>query len=257
MGSERVVRSALSSDDVLYDFLERNNVGNPEQYIRQAATGTLGFLPVQFYRALGQMSHEELLELVASVATRSQAKKKLLERLELGDDMKLSPPPVTSTYPSTLERRDYYDLLVGGFIDKVQFSTASQAQHFLEAIKSLDDDQIRMNVDQLLKLMKTTFDEYYGSEAKVVDALRRRRMPSRQRDVRRNVIAYRIPWLSEQLSHRSAVRRASTRARLDAAIHTPASCHRCDLGNLFFERIYSVRRIASNPTAGQRVGAWC
>lgn len=173
MGSERVVRSALSTDDVLYDFLERNNVGNPEQYIRQAAMGTSGFLPVQFYRALAQLSHEELIEVVSSVTTRSQAKKKLLERLELGDDMRLPPPSAASTHPSTLQRRSYYDLLVGGSIDGVKFSAASQAQHLLEAIKSLDDDQIQRNADELLKLMKSAFDEYYSSEAKVVDALRR------------------------------------------------------------------------------------
>jgi hypothetical protein len=117
IGTDRIVRSALSSDDVLSDFLERGNVSNPEQYIRQAATGTTAFLPVQFYRALAQMSHEDLLEFVEGVATRSPAKKKLLERLTSGDNMRVPPPSTSTQYPSTVERRAYYDGTAEGLID--------------------------------------------------------------------------------------------------------------------------------------------
>lgn len=173
IGTDRIVRSALSSDDVLSDFLERGNVGNPEQYIRQTATGTTGFLPVQFYRALAQMSHEDLLRFITGIATRSPAKKKLLERLSTGDDMQVSPPPASSQHSSTVERRKYYDQLTTGQIDGVQFSNAADAQYFLNSIRSLNDDQIHENADKLLALMKITFDEYYSSNAKVADALRR------------------------------------------------------------------------------------
>lgn len=173
MGAERIVRTALSSDDVLGDFLARRNVGNAEQYIRQAATGTTGFLPVQFYRALAQLSHEDLLDFVTEVATRAPAKKKLLERLESGDDMQLPPPPASSQHTSTIERRHYYDMLATGRLDSIRFTTALNAQHFLEAIKSLDDDQIQDHADALLELMKQTFSEYYSSSAKVANALRR------------------------------------------------------------------------------------
>lgn len=173
IGTDRIVRSALSSDDVLSDFLERGNVSNPEQYIRQAATGTTGFLPVQFYRALAQISHEDLLEFVADIATRSPAEKKLLERLTSGDDMRMPPPPKSSQYPSTVERSAYYNQLTSGQLDGVTFVSASNAQYFLDAIKSLDDEQIQENVDKLLVLMKSTFDEHYSSSGKVADALRR------------------------------------------------------------------------------------
>lgn len=173
IGTDRIVRSALSSDDVLSDFLERGNVSNPEQYIRQAATGTTAFLPVHFYRALAQMSHEDLLEFVTEIPTRSPAKRKLLERLKSDDDM-LMPPPSTSTqYPSTVQRKAYYDQIINGKLDQVKLTTAPDAQYFLDAIKSLDDEQIRANVDNLLVLMKTPFADHYSSSGKVADALRR------------------------------------------------------------------------------------
>lgn len=173
IGADRIVRSALSSDDVLSDFIERGNVSNPEQYIRQTATGNTGFLPVQFYRALAQMSHEELLEFVTGIATRSPAKKKLLERLSAGDDMLVPPPSSSSQYPSTVERRAYYDQLTDGRVDGIEIASASDAQYFLDAIKSLEDDQINNNADGLLALMKKIFNDHYSSNAKVADALRR------------------------------------------------------------------------------------
>lgn len=173
IGAERIVRSALSSDDVLSDFLERGNVGNPEEYIRQTATGNTGFLPVQYYRALAHMSHEDLLNFVSGIATRSPAKKKLIDRLTTGDDMKTLPPSTSSKHGSTIERRAYFEQLISGNIKKVEFSTPKNAQYFLDAVKCLDDDQISENLDVLLCLMKRTFDESYSSNAKVADALRR------------------------------------------------------------------------------------
>jgi hypothetical protein len=173
IGKERVVRSALSSDDVLHDFLGRLNVGNPEQYIRQTATGPSGFLPVQFYRALARMSHEELFEYIEHIPTRAPAKRKLIDRLSTADDMKTNPPQAESHHPSTVERHGYYEKLISDRINDVTFTSPHEARRFMEAIKSLDDDQIRSCEDQLLSLMMIIFDTYYATDANVADALRR------------------------------------------------------------------------------------
>jgi hypothetical protein len=173
LGEERIIRTALSSDDVLGDFLTRRNVGNPEQYIRQTAAGTTGFLPIHFYRVLARLSHEELLGYVEGVATRAPAKKRLLARLVAADDMKASPPPMTSQHVSTVERRHYYDLLAAGRAGEVELDTPRQAQHFLEATRSLEDEQIHAGVGEVLELMQKCFDAFYSTESKVADALRR------------------------------------------------------------------------------------
>jgi len=173
IGTERIVRSALSSDDVLHDFLGRLNVGNPEQYIRQTATGPSGFLPIQFYRALARLSHEELLEYLEGIATRAPAKRKLIDRLTTGDDMKANPPSAESHHASTVERWVYYEQLTSGRVDDVMFTTSHDALRFLEALKSLDDDQIQSDANKILGLMTTSFDAYYATESKVANALRR------------------------------------------------------------------------------------
>jgi hypothetical protein len=173
VGEERIVRSALSSDDVLYDFLLRRNVGNPEQYIRQTATGNTGFLPVQYYRVLARKSHEELLAYVETIATRAPAKRKLVDRLEMADDMKINPPMKDSSHTSTMERRSYFERLLSDEAGDITFTTPSEAQHLLEAVKALDDDQIAERFEVMLRLMLEAFDAYYSSDAKVADALRR------------------------------------------------------------------------------------
>jgi hypothetical protein len=60
-----------------------------------------------------------------------------------------------------------------GQVADIKLESPREGQRFLEAIKSLDDDQIRLNIDEILGLMKTCFDHYYAIESKVADALRR------------------------------------------------------------------------------------
>lgn len=172
VGEQRIVRSALSSEDVLNDFLLRENVGNPEQYIRQTAAGPTGFLPVQYYRVLAHMSHEDLLTYVDNVTTRAPAKRKLHDRLEVGDDMR-RPLPVSSSHPSTIERRVHYDLLISAGFTRSSLKSPREAQQALEAVRWLDDDQIRAIEDEMFPMMSQIFDDYYSTDAKVADALRR------------------------------------------------------------------------------------
>lgn len=173
IGEQRIVRSALSSDDVLHDFIHRHKVGNAEQYVRQAATGTTGFLPVQYYRVLANMSHEDLLSYVDAVTTRAPAKRKLQSRLETGDDMRMPLPASSSSHPSTIERRASYDALTSpGFMGS-RLTSAREALRTLEAIKWLDDDQIREVSEESFPLMAQAFEDFYSSDAKVADALRR------------------------------------------------------------------------------------
>jgi hypothetical protein len=87
--------------------------------------------------------------------------------------MKIAPPMSDSPHPSTVERRSYFDCLVTDKAADITFAKPSEAQHLLEAMKALDDDQIAERFEVILQLMVRAFDAYYSSEAKVADALRR------------------------------------------------------------------------------------
>ncbi|WP_146071534.1 hypothetical protein [Cryobacterium sp. Y50] len=87
--------------------------------------------------------------------------------------MKANLPSAESHHASTVERWAYYEQLTSGRVDDVMFTTPHYAQRFLEALKSLDDDQIQSDADKILSLMTTSFDAYYATDSKVANALRR------------------------------------------------------------------------------------
>lgn len=173
IGPERIVREALTTEDVLTDFLDRTHIGNPDAYIRQAAAGSTSYVPVQFYRQAAGLDADQLLDLVRGTTTRSQAKHKLVTRLASNDAIKLPPPSISTQYPSTVARRAYYDLLVSGDISSVRIDSATDAKRFLEAVKSLNDEQVAEVFEPLLDLIRECFDRYYGEDAGVADNLRR------------------------------------------------------------------------------------
>lgn len=173
MGSERVVKSVLTTENVINDFLYQRNVNDESMlYIQQAVVGLTSFVPIHYYRSKAGLSDQQLIEFVEKIVTRSQSKKKLLERLQKNDSMQLPPPSCSTQYISTVFRRKYYDSLVIGQLDDIELSDEESVQYFLEAVKSLDDNQVRNIFNPLIDLMKNCY-KYYDSNAKTADALRR------------------------------------------------------------------------------------
>ncbi|HEY4225578.1 MAG TPA: ATP-binding protein [Pseudolysinimonas sp.] len=173
VGTQEVVREALSPDIVLSDFLTRASVGNGEQYVRQIATGTTAFLPVHYYRIAAGLTNEQLLETIEGVTTRSVSKKRLLERIRTRNSMQGSPPSTLTQHASSVARRAHFDRLAAGEVPEVALDDPLDSQYFLQAIGSLDDDSIRLIVDDLWPLLHACFDRHYASSSRVADALRR------------------------------------------------------------------------------------
>lgn len=173
VGPERIIKAALSSDDVLGDFLAQTTVTDPKQYVRQTATGVTSFLPVHYYRRAAGMSKSDLIEFVKSVVTRSPARKKLLDRLESDSDMMVPAPSNSAQYQSTVARREFYDQLIAGDIDSSVTADEARAKNFVEAIRSLSDDELRPIANELLPILKSIFDQYYDGRSGLADPLRR------------------------------------------------------------------------------------
>jgi hypothetical protein len=169
----RVVRDALTTEDVLSDFLKQVEVGNPDQYIRQACGATSSFLPIQYYRRLSGITTDDLVERVREETTRSPSKARMLARLEANESHLASAPSSSTQHQSTVARKAFYDRLVDQDISDVSLVDAADARHFLAAIRSLSDDQVSAVWHSLLPLMRHCFDSFYGSDAKVADELRR------------------------------------------------------------------------------------
>jgi hypothetical protein len=173
IGPERIVRTTLTTEDVIKDFLDQKSVKSEGlEYIRQAASGSTSYLPVHYYGVASGLDHEELTNFVEATTTRSQSKKKLLERIKSKDNMQASPPTYSTQYISTVFRRQYYDQLVSGALGDIKLDDPESAQYFLEAVKSLSDEEIRTVFPDLIEIMRGCF-VYYTLNAKSAEAIRR------------------------------------------------------------------------------------
>ncbi len=173
LGNERVVMHAMTTEDVISDFLDQTHGGDPREYIRQAASGSTSFVPMHFYRVAAQMTVAGLIDYVSDINTRSQAKAKLLSRLRAGETMKVPAPSRSQQHLSTVMRRSFYERLLNGDIPSVPFADASEAKSFMDAIRSLDDALIVDQHEQLIEILKHCFEQYYGSAGPIADSIRR------------------------------------------------------------------------------------
>lgn len=173
LGTERVVKQAITTEDVITDFLNQTHGTEPREYIRQAASGSTSFVPVHFYRVAAEMTMANLIDFVSDINTRSQAKKKLLERLQSSDKMQMLPPPLSQQHVSTVARRRYFDMLISGDIPDIPFPDQADAKHFLEAVKALDENFVVSLHEPLLEVLKHCMETHYGSSGTVADQLRR------------------------------------------------------------------------------------
>lgn len=173
LGTERIVMHAITTEDVISDFLELTHGAEPREYIRQAAAGSTSFVPVHFYRVAAAMTTAQLIDFVSDINTRSQAKGKLLERLRSADTMRTPAPSLSQQHPSTVLRRGYYESLMAGDLPALPFASQVEAKSFMDAIRALDDSLIIELHEQLLDVLKGCLESHYESAGSVADSLRR------------------------------------------------------------------------------------
>lgn len=173
IGSERVVMHAMTTEDVIADFLEQTHGADPREYIRQAASGSTSFVPLHFYRVAAAMTTGQMVDYVSDINTRSQAKQKLLSRLRSGDTLQLSVPSRSQQHQSTVLRRRYYEDLLVGDLPSLPFSGPHEAKSFMDAVRSLDDHLVVNLHEQLMEVLKHCFEHHYESAGPVADSLRR------------------------------------------------------------------------------------
>lgn len=173
LGSERIVMHAITTEDIIVDFLELTHGTEPLEYIRQASSGSTSFVPVHFYRVAAGLTTPQLIDYVSDINTRSQAKTKMLARLRSAETMRIPAPSQSPQHPSTVLRRGYYEDLLNGEIPALPFADHNAAKSCMDAIRSLDDALIVDQHEQLIGLLKHCLENHYESAGPVADSVRR------------------------------------------------------------------------------------
>ncbi len=171
--TEKIVKVAISSEDILLDFLAQTQVTNPLEYVKQICIGSTSFLPVHYYRRLAGESVEELIKNVEEISTGSQAKTRLLRRLRSNISLQGVEPGALGEHPSTKRRREFFDALMDGKIQVCKIDDESSARHFFVAIRALPSGVIKGMRDPLLNVFAELYACYYGSSVASADVIRR------------------------------------------------------------------------------------
>lgn len=171
--TDRVIHSAVTSEDIIDRFLQQDPSDSPESYVRAAASGSSGFVPVHYFRKAAGWSVEYAADAVRAEKTRSQAKVKLLERLETGDQMQVAAPSPASTHKSSKAKLEFLERLRNGDETLVGISNSNDARLLMQVIQSLTNSEVATHFDLYCSIIRDCLSSFYESDSGVADALRR------------------------------------------------------------------------------------
>lgn len=166
----KVVHQAVTTEDIIKDFLHQLRPEAPKEYLRQAAAGSTSIVPVHYYRKAANMSHDQLVDFIAAEQVRSPAKRRLLTSL---DEPYEDPTPSDSQHPSTVIRKKYYGQILERSLSVDDDISSTNAAHIMEAFQWLSEQQICDLFEDLRKLALEIFEKWYVQASTVADKIRR------------------------------------------------------------------------------------
>lgn len=171
--TERVVHSAVTTEDVIRAFLNQDPTEAPEHFIRAAVTGSSAFVPIHFFRRVAKWTIDQSLDEVAKITTRSQTKSRLIKRLEENSPMQEPEPAADSNRSQVKKRRAFYERLIDGDEKLVGASSPDNARFLMHAMRSIDDETISQHFELYCRIVLDCLDKYYETDGNVADQLRR------------------------------------------------------------------------------------
>lgn len=166
--TREIVRTkGIRTPDIINAFLIKDRVSDPGDYITQVCFESSGFLPVYYFARLAELDKSSLLKLVGEVKSTTQAKGKLIERIEDGrsEAFRIGITPI----PANVKRREYRQQIIGG---TVKVGDPSEIKYVLQAARTLSGTEI--DEAYVSSLLKGWFDQYYADpRVRLTDELRK------------------------------------------------------------------------------------
>jgi hypothetical protein len=146
----------IRTPDIFHAFLDREEVAEPAEYIKQLCFEPSSMLPVYCFMRQAGMKRDDVLELLKGVRSRGPAKDRLVARLKSGD--KALPYPIPGPVsPSAIKRAGFRERLLAK--DPLDGVPPADLRYAAQAVRSLTGGEI--DPDFLLSLLKRWFDSYY------------------------------------------------------------------------------------------------
>lgn len=153
---------AIHDEEIIKGFLEGKPILQPREYIEAMCYQSSGNMPIYHFIKSADMTLEDSLKILRKPKTRSQAKKRLIERIQNDEKIeKLSGQfPIDETSAIRIKRGKFHNQLLA--LEEIETQNVGEAKRLLEAICNLNkgnyDSEFVKSV--ILKL----YVEYYESK---------------------------------------------------------------------------------------------
>lgn len=152
---------AIHDDDIISGFLTNKEINSPLEYIEAMCYQSSGYMPIYFYIKKVGLDKDDVLKKIRKVRTKSQAKKKLILRLE--DDSKISSQHenliIDDSTSVRSKRLRYHGKLINN--DELSYQNIGEVKRLLEAICNLKKETFDFIF--VKKILLDVYHNYYNS----------------------------------------------------------------------------------------------
>lgn len=165
-----VKTKGIRTADIVLSALNQGNVPEPDEYIKQICFESTAFLPVYYFIKKSGITLDKTIEMLEGVVSRSATRRKLIERLTIGNTQE-HPIPNGNT-PAATKKRKYAKAFRK---KKVNTGLAGkELEYCLQAIRGLTTDEVKSNSKYIRELLRNWFNKHYASaKGPLADNLRR------------------------------------------------------------------------------------
>lgn len=162
------IATGIRTPDIIEAFLGKKKVNNPKEFIKQICFESSAFLPVYYYANMARITLPMTITLVKEVRNNSPSKRKLLERLEEGIDLKETVKD-TGT-PAAENKLRFREMILKG--KTIRDISPRKVKYLLQSIRSLNKQEVIE--EYILALLNEIYHEFYSNEDKGIgDQFRR------------------------------------------------------------------------------------
>lgn len=157
-GKEIVRTRGIRAPTIIADFLNGASADAPREYVQQICFESTAFLPVYYYMQQAKLTKQAAIELVQDVKSTSQAKQRLITRLQGDEDLSLRMP--SAAHPSGQEKLAFREKLLNRESGLGGDVTPEKAKHLLQALRTLTLSELDRSY--VTAEVKTLYDRFYG-----------------------------------------------------------------------------------------------
>lgn len=168
--TEYIERKAIRLNEIIDFFLLQKKPSQPVFFIEQACYEQSGFLPLYYFTGIANLNLLELRNIIERQNSRTQSKKKIIERLICKDESLYVEIPKTDT-ESALKKGEIRESFISKTLDDSEIEDYSDIRYRLEALRSLRKEEI--DIDYIFPILNKYYKECWDENSLFRDSFRK------------------------------------------------------------------------------------